>query len=56
MKLQLLAAMALATPLFLTSSVRAENPQDLQKLLSTGECIQCDLSGANLNDWGMYPV
>lgn len=49
MKLQLLAAMALITPLFLANSVQAGSQKDLQKLLSTRECIQCDLSGLNLS-------
>ena len=49
MKLQLLAAIALVTPLFFANSVKAENMQDLQKLLSTGECVKCNLAGVNLS-------
>ncbi|MFM7366960.1 MAG: pentapeptide repeat-containing protein, partial [Sphaerospermopsis kisseleviana] len=48
MKRQLLAAIALAAPLFFVNSVQAGNTQDLQKLLSTGECPKCQLSGVNL--------
>ena len=48
MKLQLFAALALATPLIFTSTVNAGNSQDLQKLNLTRECVQCDLSGVNL--------
>ncbi len=32
----------------LTTSIRAENIADMQKLLSTKNCQQCDLSGAGL--------
>ncbi|MCJ8279500.1 MAG: pentapeptide repeat-containing protein, partial [Rivularia sp. ALOHA_DT_140] len=45
---KLLAALTLVAPLFFASSVKAENPQHVQKLLKTGECMSCDLSGANL--------
>ena len=43
MKLKLLAALILATPLFFANVVNAKNPQDLQKLLTTGECVKCNL-------------
>lgn len=49
MKLRLVAILALLTPLFLASAANAENPQHVKKLLSTGTCFRCDLSGANLS-------
>ncbi|MGB3641688.1 MAG: pentapeptide repeat-containing protein, partial [Rivularia sp. (in: cyanobacteria)] len=45
---KLLTALTIVAPLFFASSVTAENPQHVQKLLKTGECVACDLSGANL--------
>ena len=48
MKLNLLAATLLVTPLFLASPARADNSAEVQQLLSTGQCLQCDLSGADL--------
>jgi len=50
MKLKLFAAVALATtPLIFATSVKAGNSQDLQRLLSTGECQRCNLSGVDLS-------
>ncbi len=49
MKLKLFAAVALATPLIFASAVKAGNSQDLQRLLSTGECQRCNLVGVDLS-------
>lgn len=49
MKVTYLAALALTTPLFLANPVKAENPNHVQQLLSTGECMGCDLVGADLS-------
>ena len=42
-----LTILTVATTLF-ASSASAFDPADLQKLKDTNKCIQCDLSGANL--------
>jgi uncharacterized protein YjbI with pentapeptide repeats len=36
-------------PLGLASVAQAENPEQVQKLLKTGRCPNCDLSGADLS-------
>ena len=46
----LILALALTLPL----SVGAFNPEDLEKLKKTNECLWCDLSGANLTDADLY--
>ncbi|MER3476774.1 MAG: low-complexity protein, partial [Leptolyngbya sp. ERB_1_2] len=38
------AAVSIATP------SQAENPQHVQRLLTTGECSGCNLAGANLKE------
>jgi uncharacterized protein YjbI with pentapeptide repeats len=48
MKVKLLAILTLAAPLVFSSAVQAGNPQQIQRLLQTGECIKCNLSGADL--------
>ena len=46
-----LTALTVAATMF-ASSASAFDPDDLQKLLDTNSCTQCDLSGANL--FGAY--
>ncbi len=45
MKRHLFAATFLITPLLLAGPARAENPDHVKQLLSSGQCLQCDLSG-----------
>ena len=42
-----LTALTVATTMF-ASSASAFDPADLKKLKDTNECMECDLSGANL--------
>jgi len=49
MKLKILATVLLLTPLFLAVPSRAENTEHVKRLLTTKECQDCDLSGANLS-------
>ena len=42
-----LTALTVAATMF-ASSASAFDPDDLQKLLDTGECVHCDLFGADL--------
>ena len=42
-----LTVLTVAATMF-ASSASAFDPDDLQKLLDTGECVHCDLSGASL--------
>ncbi len=49
MKLKIWAILVLIAPLFLAVSAKAENPEHLQQLLSTRECVGCDLVGADLS-------
>lgn len=44
---RILTALTVAATMF-ASSASAFDPDDLQKLKDTGECMGCDLSGANL--------
>ena len=46
-----LTALTLAATMF-ASSASAFDPDDLQKLKDTNECVECDLSSADL--WGAY--
>ena len=48
MKLTILTTAALLTAISLSAVANAENLQQTQKLLSTKECAQCDLSNAGL--------
>ena len=45
--MQLLTALAIAAVMF-ASSAFAADPDDLQKLKNTGNCINCDLRNADL--------
>ncbi len=47
MKYRVLLAIALF-PLLLGSVARAENPEHVKKLLKSGRCSKCDLTGADL--------
>ncbi len=49
MKFNILATLTLVASLFFTGSAVAENPDQVQQLLSTGECQGCDLTGADLS-------
>lgn len=40
----------LLTSLVLAPVVRAENAADLQKLMTTGDCVGCDLQDADLRN------
>jgi hypothetical protein len=42
-----LTALTVAATMF-ASNASAFDPDDLQKLLDTGECVHCDLFGADL--------
>ena len=42
-----LTALTVAATMF-ASSASAFDPDDLQKLKDTGDCVKCDLQGANL--------
>ena len=44
---QILTALTVAATMF-ASSASAFDPEDLQKLKDTNECVECDLSKANL--------
>ncbi|HAD29028.1 MAG TPA: pentapeptide repeat-containing protein, partial [Rhodobacteraceae bacterium] len=44
---QTLTALTVAATMF-ASSASAFDPDDLQKLKDTGDCVQCDLKDANL--------
>ena len=44
---QILTALTIAATMF-ASSASAYDPDDLQKLMDTGNCEECDLWGANL--------
>ena len=44
-----LTALIIAATMF-ASSASAFDPDDLQRLKDTNECVQCDLRGANLRD------
>ena len=48
MKFPLLLFVGLLSPLVTIAPARTENPTDVEKLLSTGECSRCDLRGADL--------
>ena len=49
MKKVILFALILASSVILTfETSHAFNPEDLQRLMKTGDCIDCDLSGAVL--------
>ena len=50
MNTKLLVTLAFVAPLFLTNSTLAGNPQHVQRLLETRECVNCDLSGVNLSE------
>lgn len=45
---KILVTLTLVTPLLFTSALRAENPEHVRQLLTTGECSRCDLEGADL--------
>jgi len=47
--IQLLATITVAVTLVATSA-SAFDPAHLKRLMETGDCINCDLSGANLKD------
>jgi uncharacterized protein YjbI with pentapeptide repeats len=48
--LETIAALVVIAPLFLGASVRAENPAHVKRLLDTGACVRCDLSGVVLKE------
>ncbi|XTZ12615.1 MAG: pentapeptide repeat-containing protein, partial [cyanobacterium endosymbiont of Rhopalodia inflata] len=48
MKQNIFFPLAIAAPFMFTSSVLAGNPAHIQRLLTTNECIGCDLSNEDL--------
>jgi tetratricopeptide (TPR) repeat protein len=48
MKIKLTTAIAILTTIAISLPAQAENPNDLNQLLSTKKCAQCDLSNAGL--------
>jgi uncharacterized protein YjbI with pentapeptide repeats len=48
MKRYSIAATLLVAPLLWAGPALANNPEQVKQLLSTGQCFQCDLSGADL--------
>lgn len=49
MKLTMLSTTVAIAALSIATPVQAENPNHVRKLLATGACPSCDLSGANLS-------
>ena len=47
-----LTALTVAATMF-ASSAFAADPADRQKLVDTGNCVECDLNGANLSGAGL---
>jgi uncharacterized protein YjbI with pentapeptide repeats len=50
MKLRLIAALTLLAPLLLATPGQGANPKHIEQLLTTGECYQCNLEGADFTD------
>lgn len=50
MKVKILATAAILAPLWLTTPVKAENPEHVKQLLETKQCQGCDLSRADLTN------
>ena len=49
MKIKQTSIIAIIAPLMLASPVYANNPSQVEQLLETGACANCDLSGADLS-------
>ncbi|HEY9708658.1 MAG TPA: pentapeptide repeat-containing protein, partial [Oculatellaceae cyanobacterium] len=50
MKLRILATVLLLAPSLWATSLKAENPDHLRHLATTGGCTRCNLNGANLSN------
>jgi uncharacterized protein YjbI with pentapeptide repeats len=55
-KVKILATAAILAPLWLTTPVKAENPDHVKRLLETKQCQGCDLSGVNLTNANLEGV
>jgi uncharacterized protein YjbI with pentapeptide repeats len=54
MRISLLFTTIVSIPLALATATLAANPDHLQRLLKTNQCVNCDLSGANLEDTNLF--
>lgn len=54
MRISLLFTTIVSVPLALATTTLAANPDHLQRLLKTNQCVNCDLTGANLEDTNLF--